>query len=76
MSRRRLQRGFSCDSECSSGFCPEPTALHHCVRGSTKGVSGKMNTLKFRMEKSGLRINLRKTKNLVFGINMGLPNKS
>ena len=39
---------FSCGSECSSGFCPEPTALHHCVRGSTKGVSGKINTLKFR----------------------------
>ena len=48
MSRRRLQWVFSCGSECSSGFCPEPTALHHCVRGYTKGVSGKMNTLKFR----------------------------
>ena len=48
MSRRRLQRGFSCGSGCSSGLCPEPTAIHHCNRGSTKGVSGKMNTLKFR----------------------------
>ena len=43
-------RLFSCGSGCSSGLCPESTAIHHCNRGSTKGVSGKMNTckLKFR----------------------------
>ena len=48
MSRLVYSEAFSCGSGCSSEFCPEPTTIHHCNRGSTKGVSGKMNTLKFR----------------------------
>ena len=44
--------------------------------GSLTELLGKINTLKFRDGEDGLHMNLRKGKILVFGIIMGLTNKS
>ena len=42
-SRRWVQRGVKCSSQCPSGLYPYPASLHHCVRGFIQGVPYRLS---------------------------------